>query len=96
MAIEFTSTVTRGEAKGERMEPWKDEDGCYVLFDPSKRRDGSVKSIDCFRTRSASVAAKMIKERRYSMRMRLCGSRGGAASMIKADRIVMIDISSNE
>lgn len=73
------------------MEPWKDEDGNFVLFDPAKRREGSVRADDCIRTRSAEQAKKLIEKRGYGMRMRIRGTRGGPASMIKAGRIVVVE-----
>ncbi|MCH8151394.1 MAG: hypothetical protein IH830_03360 [Planctomycetes bacterium] len=93
MAFTFSSTVSRGEAKGEPMEPWKDKNGNFVLFDPAKRREGGVRADDCTRTRSPELARKLIEERGYSMRMRIRGTRGGPGSMIKAGRIDVIDIS---
>lgn len=92
MTYTFSTTVSRGEAKDEAMEPWKDEDDNFVLFNPTKRRGGSVHADDCFRTRSPDIAKKMIEERGFSMRMKIRGTRSGPASVIKAGRIVVIDL----
>lgn len=92
MSFKFRSTVSRGKAEGEPMEAWIDG-GCFVLFDPSKRRGGAVHSRDYTRVRSSEQAKRLIEEQGYSMRMCVRGVRRGA-SIIQASRIEIIDTSS--
>ncbi len=89
MGYRFSSEVSRGAAKGEPMEPWLDKDGNFVLFDPAKRREGSVHEADYSRTRSSEQAKKLIENDGVSMRMRIRGAPSSSPSLVKAERIVI-------
>lgn len=74
MEYEFSSTVSRGHAKGEPMEAWRDSERRYELFDPTKRDgSGSVRTSECVRVRSSTEAKRLVGERAFSMRMRVRG-----------------------
>lgn len=91
MQIRFTSSIRRGEEKGQLLEPWTDKSGNFVLCDPAKRHGGRVYVKDCVPTRSAEEARKLIEDQGFSMRMRIRGGAEEVTRMVRAERIAIED-----